>query len=409
MTPTLRTLLWAVGIPVAVATLPVAVARVDLTIRREGFPASLVDAKERFATLARRDELARATAAAPARPGVHIIAADTLPITGRLVAELQTVADSLMTVIGPLRPGSRTIFAVIGTSLLAPEQPTLRAQRSGVQLPRRDGDPCVTLVGRSGWTDAGETPREADRRRAWAVARLTGSPCLLLARFGLPSPTIVRQLDQLRWGIAGRSEWWAASTARPPAGASGYEFAEVVAGIAGRGLLDDRRLVRCAERRPGACARELFASVDAVNESRASMFLFEFPQDRSAPEVGQLLGVGHGWLRRVPEIRPDGTTNRDAESGGRPPNRLISDIAHAVGPERFARLWQTDRPLDDAYSAVAGEPFDDFVARWLDAPTTPRRALRGAQMPWSDALWVLAIVAAVVASCAVLAARRQAT
>ncbi|MCU0624214.1 MAG: hypothetical protein MUF53_10170, partial [Gemmatimonadaceae bacterium] len=99
----------------------------------------------------------------------------------------------------------------------------------------------------------------------------------------------------------------------------------------------------------------------------------------------------------------------DAVPDAPPLARLVADLARSLGPDRFARLWQTDQPLATAYAAVTGEPFEQFIMRWLGAPTTPARALRAAQMPWRDAAWVVAMVVTMLGVCAALASRREAS
>jgi hypothetical protein len=40
-------------------------------------------------------------------------------------------------------------------------------------------------------------------------------------------------------------------------------------------------------------------------------------------------------------------------------------MARDMGPEKFGRMWHSPSDIPTAYAAVAGEPFDAYLIRWL--------------------------------------------
>jgi hypothetical protein len=41
----------------------------------------------------------------------------------------------------------------------------------------------------------------------------------------------------------------------------------------------------------------------------------------------------------------------------------VPSLATRLGPERFARLWRSERPFDEAFADAAGEPIDPYIRR----------------------------------------------
>jgi hypothetical protein len=406
----MRTILWALGIPAAVLVGPLAVARVDVSVRRQFPSTALVRAHEQYTTLLRRDALTDAGRRAPSTPGVHIVVTDTTTMARDMARELSAVADSLAPFIGTARFVGPVVFGVSSASWLHADEPreVSRPRRFGIQLPRRDGDPCVTLVDRRNWMlGTPGNPDMVDRRRAWALAQLTRTPCLLVGRFGRPSPTIAQELDARRWEPALRGDWWDAPSARSARRGEQRVALDPLVDMMSVTWSARSLLLPCAEGRATAC-RDAVMTMSPAGPSRWAP-LFGTPEDRSPAGSGQLSGLVPSAQLRVPIVRADGTVSRDAVPDAPPLARLVADLARSLGPDRFARLWQTDQPLATAYAAVTGEPFEQFIMRWLGAPTTPARALRAAQMPWRDAAWVVAMVVTMLGVCAALASRREAS
>jgi hypothetical protein len=44
---------------------------------------------------------------------------------------------------------------------------------------------------------------------------------------------------------------------------------------------------------------------------------------------------------------------------------LLDDMARDMGPEKFKKMWRSPSDIPTAYAAVAGEPFDAYLVRWL--------------------------------------------
>ena len=410
--PRLRTVGWAVGMPAAIVAAPLAVAFVDAELQSWSPPPSLVAAHQQYTTLLRRDALSAVARMAPASPGVHVVITDTTKVAREMAAELSAAADSLAPIIGSAQFVGAATFGVSGAAFLAVDSSRsgFRARRLGVQLPRRDGEPCITLVTLGNWvTGRTDDPDLARLRREWAMHQLVNSPCLLVGRFGRPAPAIARELDERRWMPALRGDYWTANSPRITQSAAPGELTELLFGTGLGSPVSRRRLLPCAEGQPSACAAQVLAMVAPANDA-INPWAARWGQvaDLSSAATGQLSGSSLSPWLRVPVIRDDGTVNDDAVVEGPRASRLVADMAISLGTERFARVWQTDQPLPAAYASIAGEPFEQFIMRWINAPATPRRALRGAQLPWTDAAWVLAMLATMLAICMRLASRREA-
>jgi hypothetical protein len=69
-------------------------------------------------------------------------------------------------------------------------------------------------------------------------------------------------------------------------------------------------------------------------------------------------GAEHMLLRQSVPL-PAGTSIEIAQDEF----ALLDDLARDLGPVRFAQLWQSPKPVADAYFDAAGEPFTRWIGR----------------------------------------------
>jgi len=157
-------------------------------------------------------------------------------------------------------------------------------------------------------------------------------PCAFYGAYGVPSRQIGAWIDGQgyqfamypRWWRPGEGSygiWWDRSVpiARQPASWWGYLYSE---------LPWDG--VRCYAGRPGRCAAAVYDGAAVQGGQPATWSTFRWWENQS------LFGSTY----------------------------YLSDLARALGPERFARFWTADTPMDSAVYLASGETLDHWTADW---------------------------------------------
>lgn len=223
------------------------------------------------------------------------------------------------------------------------------------------------------WTRivSGERPPQFDSRQVvgWLKAGL--GPCAFYAAFGTPGRPVRRWLAARNWDVAlrlegdqpsegsGRTNWlgdprfgwfWEAVYSFPPA------------------------TVACFGGRSHGCRTAVLAGA---------------AQDRDIP-VPQIVLAERRWWRTQQLL---------------PGERYLSDVARAVGRDRFQRFWTSALPVDTALAAALKHPVGEWTQQWQRRFIVPIR-LGGAAPLGASALALLLGVAA-VAAVVLTASRRQ--
>lgn len=240
-----------------------------------------------------------------------------------------------------------------------------------------DRTTCVALVpaGRY-WTRLilGErTPGQASvpsRFVPWLSAGL--GPCAFYAAYGTPSRPVRRWLAARKWDVA----LYLGSH-----------------GIAG----------------------ERFSSVDLMGDPRSGWYwksVYSFPSATVACLAGRTAGCRAAVL--------DGADAEGVDAIPRvvrlerrwwrtqrllPGERFLSDVARAIGRDRFLRFWSSPLPVDTALATALKMPVGEWTAQWQRGYVPPLRL--GAAAPLGASLLALALGAIAVISVALTVSRRQ--
>ncbi len=65
-----------------------------------------------------------------------------------------------------------------------------------------------------------------------------------------------------------------------------------------------------------------------------------------------------------------------------PRPRLLDDLRHDIGDERFAQLWRDARPLPEAFAAITGQSLDRWLSAWARRSVQGDEATAGPAMRW---------------------------
>jgi hypothetical protein len=118
-----------------------------------------------------------------------------------------------------------------------------------------------------------------------------------------------------------------------------------------------------------------------------------------------LAGAGGDWRDSVPRVLlPRRDWWRQQRLIGS--ERYLADVARAVGPERFARFWNSPLPVDSGLAAALHEPVGQWTARWQLSLGPPLPSL-GAAPPLGSALLGLLLATGALASVVLTARQRQ--
>jgi AcrR family transcriptional regulator len=88
-----------------------------------------------------------------------------------------------------------------------------------------------------------------------------------------------------------------------------------------------------------------------------------------------------------------------------PGERYLSDVARAIGRDRFLSFWTSPLPVDTALAAALKQPVGEWTEQW-ERRFVPRIRL-GAAAPLDATALALVLAAVAVALVALRASRRQ--
>lgn len=83
----------------------------------------------------------------------------------------------------------------------------------------------------------------------------------------------------------------------------------------------------------------------------------------------------------------------------------MADLADAIGPERFQRLWNSELPVDTALTAAMRMPIGDWTRRWQATIVPPIRLGPSASLGATLLATLLGIVAVLLVG--LTASRRE--
>jgi hypothetical protein len=155
-------------------------------------------------------------------------------------------------------------------------------------------------------------------------------PCGFFMAFGTPSPQIAKTL---------REQGWIAASAGYAPGSPPPRAMWGVTPFFNRYFSNQERadgIVACAAGRLDVCEAGVFSPAPS----------FGGPSAPPSDFVG---------AARLEPLRGNSAMRA----------HLLDDMARALGPEKFAQLWHSPTDIPTAYAAVAGEPFDMYLQRWL--------------------------------------------
>lgn len=210
---------------------------------------------------------------------------------------------------------------------------------------------------------------ERFRERPWEGAL---GPCWYLARFGQPGPQIRRWLDARYWDVAATI---------PPLGIEPY----------------------VEERRPGGWFEAVvLGELDRITTETALRegCTLGSPKRCQAGLLGPRYPAGLMPTRMVGDMQGWGFSTPLWQGPS-----LLATMLQELGPERFARFWQSDSSVPQAFRLAT----DTSLGEWYAGQVRRQLRLAGYPVPSRDPAWpaVLAILALALAGIAWRAQRRQ--
>lgn len=207
-------------------------------------------------------------------------------------------------------------------------------------LPIAAGERCLTVIRLRQTTK----PDEANVHFLAIAHRLTEQrllgPCAFVGAFGRPGPHVARWLDRGAWGYALIAGWTQRSPKwQPPAWygqrdhSDGWPLRYYVS-------IDG---YRCATGDERACDA---AITDPAPSSRTS----------ALPQT---------WGNRIISTAPDGNEWWYRLNLGPRQGIFLSDVAQAVGPEKFRLFWTSTEPVAAAFQSATGRSFASATRDWM--------------------------------------------
>lgn len=328
------------------------------------------------------EQRARAKAALahrdPARTGPTVVLTGVSSMPSAAISRVTTVLDSAWSALG-LGETKVGVLVVVDLDPASEDRVTSAPRQEGpmyLEPDSTDRVTCVALVpaGRY-WSSVilGEpiNPRWRGQFLQWLQASL--GPCAFYATYGAPSRTVRRWLTARRWDL-GRflstdssvgPEWSSINMLGDPRFSWYWE----------RIYTFSPATVACLAGRPAGCRD---AVVGGAND------------DARADSLPRLVRVElRRWWQAQALI---------------PGERYLSDVAHAVGHERFLGFWSSPLPVDSSLALALRRPVGEWTAEWQHRYT--RRLRLGPAAPVTA--YALAVVIGVLVLCgAVITARRR--
>jgi hypothetical protein len=288
-----------------------------------------------------RDSVQSMLAVTPNAP--RLIAAPEFPAT--VVAAMNAQLDARAAVVGSSVKVPTVTAVVLDTGRVIDG-----GQRLGFGglfsvdfvLPEAVGKPCLTLVRVDAQPQNMSLPTQLSTD--YAGQRLFG-PCAFYEAFGAPGPGIAPWLASRGWALGQVGDW-----SKPVRRWSRQGFGNVyLVGVPATTLtLRDEASAngaRCATGDVDACttaglqptpnaSRPLWGS---VVPTRIRGQLFDSPEFLSSPRA----------------LGPHEIT-------------FLADIVHDIGPEKFARFWQSSLPPAEAFREATGRDLGEWTRDWAD-------------------------------------------
>jgi hypothetical protein len=310
-------------------------------------------------------------------PTVVLTGADSIPSSA--LPLVTTTMDSVWAKLGLEETKIRVVVVIELTPSAPAGSGSAPTQEGQVYLEPDSSDrtTCVALVpaGRY-WTRVilGE-PIQARWRTQfgrWLQAGL--GPCAFYARYGAPSKPVRRWLAARTWDVALFMD--AADESR--------------AGWSSANLLGDPRF--------GWYWEQIYSYPPATVACMAGR--------AAGCRAAVLRGTAEGGgppesLPRVVRVERRWWQARDLV----PVERYLSDVALAVGRDRFLRFWSSPLPVDTALAVALKQPVGEWTVEWQRGYTPQLRL--GAAAPLVASLLALVLAALAVTSVALTASRRQ--
>jgi hypothetical protein len=315
----------------------------------------------------------------PRRPGPTVVLTGAPSIPPAAISLVSSALDSVWSGLG-LEETKIGVLVVIELASPSADRSTSAPQQEApmyLEPDSTDRATCVALVpaGRY-WSRVmlGEpmNPRWRGQFVRWLKASL--GPCAFYAMYGAPSRTVGRWLATRGWDV-GRF-----LSTEGPLGA-GWSPAD---------LLGDPRYswyweriymfspatVACMAGRPAGCRAAVLRGASGGARADSLPRFVRVDQRR--------------WWQTQDLI---------------PGERYLSDVARAVGRERFLGFWGSPLPVDTSLALALRKPVGEWTAEWQHR-YTPRLRLGAAAPVWAYGFAVL-LTALVLCGAAVTAQRRQ--
>jgi hypothetical protein len=348
-------------------------------------------------TLALRDSLLRATASSW-RPEEHlrVVVARHLPVSLR--AAIDTTLAPARALLGAAGAGARVLVAAVEDTLAPPDLPGAlpRGIELAYLLPQAtDRRTCLVIatLGRDaiGTLRGGMTADSLLRRglrSRWidqgSLGELLG-PCAFYGAFGSPGKGLAGWLQSTDYVPALDAAYFVGGAAPPP---PPPEPVTSPAWWRQRWAMDLRPdLEACASGQPERCRRAVLAPSEPWSLWYAPQF--RIGAELSVPGLPNLGRLGRAAIQALDVLEAE----------------FLDDLLGEIGPQRFAVLWRSDEPLEQAFARVVGQPLGTWTMRWVQRRLG--KAPRGPTVPLPAALWALALIGVAFAGGAAYAARRS--
>lgn len=312
------------------------------------------------------------------KPGPIVVLAGAPAIPLAAISRVSSTLDSVWSGLG-LGETKIGILVVIDLAAVSADRPASAPEQEAplyLEPDSTDRATCVALVpaGRY-WSRVilGEPINDRWRGQFGQWLKATLGPCAFYATYGAPSRTVRRWLAARGWDV-GRF----LSTENP-----------LGPGWSSSDLLGDPRYswyweriymfspatVACMGGRPAGCRAAVLRGAS---------------DDARADSLPRLVRVERRWWQ-VQDLIPG--------------ERYLSDVAGAVGRERFLGFWGSPLPVDTSLALALRKPVGEWTAEWQHR-FTPRLRL-GAAAPVTAYAFAVVLGALVLFGAAITAQRRQ--
>lgn len=209
-------------------------------------------------------------------------------------------------------------------------------------LPEAAGKPCLTLVRVDAVPHNSAVPQMLGTD--YSSSRLFG-PCAFYEAFGEPGPGIAPWLASRGWGLGEVGDWSKPVFRWSRQGFGGLQVVGVP--VTTLALRDEASPngVRCAAGDASSCTKAVLQATPGA----------------SPPLWGSIVSTHiRGQLYNSPEFRAIPRPLGPHEI------TFLADIVHDIGPEKFARFWQSSLPPAEAFREATGRDLGEWTREWAD-------------------------------------------